>query len=332
MRTIDIETAWRYHGLGAVIIENSILRMIVIPELGGKILRLDHKPSDTHLFWQNPRLIPRPLPIGSRFDDHYFGGWDELFPNDEPSRIAGEPYPDHGELWTQPWGFAVEEHTDERLRFHMWCEGSVTVSRIDRWITVERDSPVLRFRYMLANRGITPLDFLWKLHPSLNVTSSSRIDLPDCTMIRGDEAFSDLAGEERFQWPFCRGKTGGRIDMRFMFTVDRPFKEFLYGIDLSDGWCALTDTETGIGFGLRFPKEVFTSAWLFVSGGGWRGYHTAVLEPSTAWPYILETAAEQGTCSRLGPGETLSCEVEAVIYEGAAGVSGIEPGGTVRTL
>ena len=330
MRNISIETAWRYHGLSAIIVENSVLRMIILPELGGKILRLDHKPSDTRLLWENPRLVPRLLPTGTGFDDHFFGGWDELFPNDEPSDIAGESYPDHGELWTQPWGFAVEEHSAEQVRLHMWCEGPVTNTRIDRHIIIERDSPVLHFSYGLKNRGAAPLDFLWKLHPALNVTPASRIDLPDCTMIRGDEQFSDLAGEERFEWPFCRSKTGDRIDMRFMFSTGCPFKEFLYGINLSEGWCALTDTETGVGFGLRFPKDVFTSVWLFVSGGGWRGYRTAVLEPCTAWPYNLETAVEQGTCAHLEPGGSLACEVEAVLYAGLKGVCEIGADGKVR--
>ena len=329
MGHITIETTWQYHGLHAISIENQALRIMVLPELGGKIFRLIHKPSDTSILWQNPRLVPRRLLMGTRFDDHFFGGWDELFPNDEPASVTGEPYPDHGELWTLPWQAEIEEHTDDRAVLHMWCYGSITNTRLDRWLTVTDNSPALSFRYALANMDHTGLDFLWKLHPALNVSPSCRIDLPPCTVIRGDEGFSGLIGEERFPWPVCLGKDGSGCDLRFMFRSGRPFKEFMYCIDLSDGWCAMTDCEKGVGFGLRFPKEVFTSIWLFVTDGGWRGYHTAILEPCTAYPFLLEKAIEQGTCGHLDPGETLTCEVEAVVYEGLSGVAGIEPGGKV---
>jgi len=326
---IAVETEWQYHGLLAICIENSVLRIVVLPELGGKIFRLIHKPSDSSILWQNPRLVPRQLPMGARFDDHFFGGWDELFPNDEPTSVTGEPYPDHGELWTLPWQARIEEHSVERAVLHMWCYGSVTNTRLDRWLTVMRDSPVLAFSYTLMNMDHTGLDFLWKLHPALNITSSSRIDLPPCTVIRGDEGFSGLIGEECFPWPVCRGKDGNKYDLRFMFSPGRSFREFMYGIDLSDGWCAITDREKNVGFGLRFPKEVFTSIWLFVTDGGWRGYRTAILEPCTAYPFLLDKAIEQGTCGHLNPGETLTCEVEAVVYEGFSGVNGIKPGGQV---
>jgi hypothetical protein len=178
----------------------------------------------------------------------------------------------------------------------------------------------------------TALDFLWKLHPALHVSPSSRIDLPECTVVRGDEGFGTLIGEERFPWPSCRGKNGEPCDLRFMFAEKRPFREFAYCIDLADGWCALTDCERSVGFGLRFPREIFSSVWLFVSGGGWRGYHMAILEPCTAYPFLLDKAIEQGTCGHLRPGETLTCEVEAVVYEGVSGVRRIEPGGAIIGL
>ncbi|MCE5250536.1 DUF5107 domain-containing protein [bacterium] len=329
MGHIIVETAWQYHGLQAICIENSLLRIVVLPELGGKIFRLIHKPSDTGILWQNPRLIPRRLPTGSRFDDHFYGGWDELFPNDEPTSAAGEPYPDHGELWTLPWQAVIEEESDEQAVLHMWCYGSVTTARLDRWLTVKRDSPLLTFRYELVNMSHTGLDFLWKLHPALNISPSSRIDLPPCTVIRGDREFSFLVGEERFPWPVCRGKDGDDCDLRFMFGSGRPFKEFVYCIDLENGWCAMTDSEKRVGFGMHFPKEIFTSVWLFITDGGWRGYRTAILEPCTAYPFLLDKAIEQGTCGHLNPGETLKCEVEAVVYEGLSGVKGIESGGQV---
>ena len=329
MSAVTVETDWTYRGMQAICLENRILRLILLPDLGAKILRLIHKPSDRNLLWENPRLIPRPVQVGASYDDNFFGGWDELFPNDEPVVMNGERYPDHGELWSQPWRWRVDEDSGGRVVIHVWCSCSVVNARVDKWLVMEAESPVLRFRHRIQNLGVTPLDFLWKLHPALAIGPNHRIDLPPCRVLRADDAFSDLVGDEQFNWPLCRGKDGGMVDLRFVPAPGRPSKEFVYCTDLADGWCALTDTAARVGFGMRFPREVFGSVWLFLSYGGWRGYSTAILEPCTAWPKELDTAVARGTCSHLDAGGALECEVEAVVYEGLRSLREIRAGGEV---
>ena len=198
MKPVTVDTCWQYCGMQTIILENNFLKVVILPELGAKILHLIHKPSDTEMLWQNPRLTPRPLPYGSNYDDNFFGGWDELFPNDEPVLIGGDRYPDHGEIWCQPWKYLIDEITESHATVHLWCFGSVSHTRMDKWITVKADRPVIQFRQKVTNLGSSPLDFLWKLHPALAISPNHRIDLPPCVMLRGDKEFSDLAGEERF--------------------------------------------------------------------------------------------------------------------------------------
>ena len=328
MKTIMVDTDWKYRNLESICIENNLLKVIILPELGAKIFRLIHKPTGTNLLWQNPRLIPHVVPSGTSYDDHFFGGWDELFPNDEPVIINGNAYPDHGELWTQPWRYSIDEYSETRVTVHLWGFGSAVNARIDKWITMNASSPVIHFRHRIENLGNNPLDFLWKLHPALNISPNHRIDLPPCRILRGDEDWSDIVGENQFSWPTCRAKNGETVDFRKILEHEN-FKEFVYGINLEDGWCALTDTKSKLGFGLRFPKDVFQSVWLFITNNGWRGYRTAVLEPCTAYPFELDKAIANGTCAHLGGGETLECEVEAVVYEGIQSVRQILPGGEV---
>ena len=329
MKPVAVDTSCRYRGMETIILENNCLKAVILPELGAKMLHLVHKPSDTEMLWLNPSLTPHALPCGSSYDDNFFGGWDELFPNDEPVKIDGKKYPDHGELWCRPWEYIIEERTDTHATVYLWCFGSVSATRIDKWITVTADRPVLKFRHKVTNLGDKPLDFLWKLHPALAISPDHRIDLPQCTMLRGDEEFSDLVGEEKFSWSTCKGKHGGTVDLRKVPPPESCSKEFLYGTDLADGWCAMTDTARKVGFGLVFPKDIFTSVWLFSSYGGWRGNYVAILEPCTAYPFDLQEAISNGTCAHLDGHSELECEIEAVLYEGLTSVSGIELGGKV---
>lgn len=96
---VRIDDRWRYLGFPVVTLENARIRLDAIPELGAKVFRFVHKASDTDLLWHHPRIEPRAVPVGASYNDHFSGGWHELFPNDAPGRVGEEVYPDHGELW-----------------------------------------------------------------------------------------------------------------------------------------------------------------------------------------------------------------------------------------
>ena len=175
---VRIDEHWHYRNLRALVVENSQLRLVILPELGGKLWSLVYKPFDREIFWHHPRVEPRPSPYGATYDDAFSGGWDELFPNDATLTVNGDVYPDHGEWWTMPFGWEISTRTDEEVTVHLWRTGVVTTTRVDRWITVRAGEPRLHLRYRIHNDGPRPLDFLWKLHPALAITPSARIELP----------------------------------------------------------------------------------------------------------------------------------------------------------
>src|SRR5919199_616506 len=107
--TVRVSTDWKFRDIDTVILENDLLRVVIMPDLGAKIWQLTYKPKGKDLLWHNPRLKPRKLPFHSIYDDTFFGGWDELYPNDTPEELNGEAEPDHGEIWTLPWEYAIEK-------------------------------------------------------------------------------------------------------------------------------------------------------------------------------------------------------------------------------
>ena len=59
MKPVTVDTDRRYRGMETIILENNCLKVVILPELGAKMLHLVHKPSDTEMLWLNPRLTPR---------------------------------------------------------------------------------------------------------------------------------------------------------------------------------------------------------------------------------------------------------------------------------
>jgi Domain of unknown function (DUF5107) len=108
---MKVDTRWSFEGFPVLRLENEALTVDVLPDLGGKILQITHRTLGRSFLWHNPRQRLRRLPLGASYDDHFFGGWDELLPNDVVESIAGETLVDHGELWTTPLSAVVEGMT-----------------------------------------------------------------------------------------------------------------------------------------------------------------------------------------------------------------------------
>lgn len=324
------DDARRLNGCRVLRIESDALVIEVLPEVGGKIYRWFHKPEERDWIWTHPRIPPAILPRGTDYDDHWCGGWDELFPCGGPGVHAGVEYPDHGEYWTAPCGWDVRRDGDA-LTLHLSATGGVTPTRWERWMTVRQGSSAVRFRHRITHHGPRDLDFLWALHPALAVRPGCRLLVPATEGVIGSPGGGRLAeAGGRFQWPLTPGRDGDAFDSSLVpqGVVEHGF-EMLYLDRLQAGWWALHDPTTRSGFGMAFDQRLFDTVWVFQTNGGWRGLHVAILEPCTGHPYDLAEAAAQGRCGRLAAGATLDTESTAVVYTGRDAVGTIAADGTV---
>lgn len=322
MPEVFANTDWSYRGMRAVTLESASLRVVILPGAGAKIWQITYKPLDAALLWNNPRVAPARHAINTRYDDVWSGGWDELFPNDEAAVIAGEPYPDHGELWTGEWRaevFSDGEQAGVTLRFTT----PVSSILVEKTIILRRGESRLRFQHRFTNLGTTPFPFLWKLHPALAVTPQHRLDFPSMKVVLEPEFPGTLEGAPLVSaWPYvCRGQR--RIDLRCVPPAEQRQLYFFYGAEMQAGWCALTNTATRLACGLYFDRAVFPCAWLFATYGGWRNYNVTVLEPCTGYPLNFAALEAAGRARILAPGESLSTRVLFTLQEGMRSVGNI---------
>jgi hypothetical protein len=320
------------HGLTMLRLDNGILQADILPDLGAKIWRLQHQKSGEQLLWHNPNVTPGIVPLGANYDDHFCGGWDELFPNDQAGSFRGAEYPDHGELWSQPWEWAVETDDAAGTTLRLRRPGSTCATIVEKRITLRAGESKLRFAHDIHNIGTTGFDFLWKLHPALRLGPKHVLDVPAKRAVIVHPGWSRGGDEiKEFAWPIARLGDGREFDYRQVPPPGTGTRDFLYLLGLDAGWCALTDTARGVGFSLAFSRTVFNSVWVFLTNGGWRGLDCLVLEPCTAWPKDLDEAFARGQMSHLDPGATLHADVVASVYESRSGVRHVSPDGDVES-
>jgi hypothetical protein len=355
MTTVDEGThpsGWR-----TLVLRNEHLEVVVLPGKGSEIYALRSRRHDLDLLWKAPwGLRPPPVAAAAATDsaawlDHYGGGWQELFPNGGDScAYAGAPHTFHGEASVVPWACEVDRSVSGGpvIRLELRCARSPF--RIEKRLSLEAQRPVLRIWERITNEGAVPMPFMWGHHPAFGapfLEEGCRLDLP-AAAFEADGApgspaapASWLAPGIRSSWPHVAragGETaaGARVDLSRVPGPEARAANLGYAVELQDGWYALTNPRLGLGFGLVWPREIFSCVWLWQEFCGSQGYpwygrvYVMGVEPHTSYPgHGLVQALERGTARWLAPGEQLEMTLLGVVYEGRGNVQRITPAGEV---
>ncbi len=93
-----------------VVLENGYLRVTLLPDYGGRILSILHKPTGRELLYQNPLGTPYLMFEGIFYYDYLviMGG---IFPS--------FPEPEHGRYWNQPYDLEIVSETTEAITVRM---------------------------------------------------------------------------------------------------------------------------------------------------------------------------------------------------------------------
>lgn len=301
-------------GMLGVELRGDLVSLTLFPDAGGKLLELVHRPSGFNLLWQNPRIGLARTYAGAPFDDVWCGGWDELFPTEAACELDGNAYHDHGDLWTGPWEWEVTEDDGDRGTLRLTRQSPSVPCRMEKWITVRRDSPAIHFRHRLTNLGPTPVRFLWNQHVAHAVGPGSRLHLPAGGLVV-EPPYVGRAGKEpgELSWPLHVNAGGNEHDLSRVPPPGSGLQEFFWPRELREGWCAVTHPSAGVGLGLAWDTGVFPTVWLFADYGGWRGHHFLLTEPCTGQPGSLAEAVARGDAATLEGGAALETEVVATV-------------------
>lgn len=290
-------------GTPVIRLENDFLQLEIAPGVGGRITSLVDKASGHDFLWRNGGLTLAGLTPYSEYDPNFYGGIDELIPNDLPEDLYGYESPDHGELWTTALEYEVQGDEVVLSRLLPLCG-----LHYERRIALRADAPFVDLHYRITNESSEERAFLWKLHAALAIEPGDRIVCPARTGQVVDLAWSRWETLTPFAWPFVEQ---GRADVvpECDGTID-----FLYLYDLEAGRIGLHSQNNDLLFEYQFDTGVFPYAWYFASYGGFDGHYVAVLEPCTTMPLSVIEAAQLKQCSLLAPGAQIETTVS--IYAG----------------
>jgi hypothetical protein len=290
-------------GVPIVRMTSTHLQVDVAPSVGGRVVSVVERRTGHEFLWRNEGLRLELKPEGSEYDPNFYGGIDELLPNDLAERISGIDCPDHGELWTTPLRSEIVGNV-------LTLQGNLARSGLEyrREMRLREDGPWVEFEYRVTNTSSEARRFLWKLHAAVAVQEGDLVDCPAGTAQVVDPAWSRFKTREPFNWPDIEGHIGHVIPAK------NGTMNFFYLFNLKAGRMFWRRPPAGLKFGYEFDTTVFPYAWLFASYGGFLGHYTIVLEPCTAMPISVNDASALNQCSCLEPGQVLETTVR--LYAG----------------
>lgn len=316
----------RVGALRRVTLSSAALEVAVLPELGGKLVRLarpgpvaqsGHDRREDNVLLEPPEAERpwRPATHGARFEDFDVSGLDDCFPTVAACPAPDEPalrLPDHGDLWSVPWQLdaAGDSLTLSARARSLPC-------RLTRRVSL--DGNRVRLDYTLASEADRPLAYLWSAHPLLAVSPGSRIHLPaEVSALLLEWSAGDRLGHrgDRVPWP-----RAGVRDLSLLPGPEAGVADKLFTDRLRHGLCAVHDVARARSLTFRFDPARLPYLGLWICAGGWptsraAKHFTLALEPCSGRPDSLAEAVRAGTCARLAARETATWSLELELTDG----------------
>lgn len=302
-----------FYNESAVFLENERLRAVILPQHGGKVASLYLKHRQFELLFQNPKPFYSPARPYDPFYNFEACGFDDAFPTIDACEVrVGDKkvlYPDHGEIWSTPFDFRVENN-----RVVMACAGGILPWRYEKILELKEDR--LHCSYRITNMGETVFPYLWAFHCLVNYRSDMELVFPGGVEQVENVCDSPALGKAGTVYRFPDDETADgsiRSFGRVPPTLPRSAEKFYVRGRVTQGKC-----------GYRYPSEDVTALveydaaklpylGFWCTAGGFRGDYNCALEPASAYYDSIPTAVNNHAVSVLHPGETISFSIRVTL-------------------
>ncbi len=288
-------------------LQNERVRIEICPELGAKIVGLTDLASGREWMWTPPdRGDLFRNRTGDPFQDSTIIGADECIPTIAPSHWQGRDLPDHGEAWSEAW--SVDDDAFDRGAIVTYLRFPVSPLEMVRAVTLEGST--VRLRYRLTNLADEPTDYIWALHPLMNIHPGDRLLLPAEVKTLRTDAVDLPPWRGRgvvVEWP----QPGHGLDLSRLDLGGEGRSMKLFTEPLKQGLAAIHNEESGDYLVFAFDAAINNTLGIWINRGGWNGYQHVALEPGNGAPDPLALAVQDWKrFTRLQPGETVRWDLD----------------------
>lgn len=314
-------STYTFNDFNFVSIENESVKVVFIPELGGKMVDLIHKKTGNQFLLKPASTVDyKKANYGANFENYDLSGFDECFPTVSEAVLdnGGQElvFPDHGELWSQPW-----KHEIEGSRLLLSVDGVNLNYRLVKRIKLLKDG--LMIDYFLENLSDESFNYLWSAHPLLKATPGSEVILDnEIDQVLVNWASDDSIGThgDIVPWPVVQ-KSGKSFDFSKVHNKNAGTTAKFFTGKLTSGKAGLYRADIDETLMFHFDPQKIPYLGLWLCYGGWPEWTddkhlTVALEPTNGRPDSLKEAVDRNECASLGPHQSTCWSLELNFLKG----------------
>lgn len=261
--------------------------IVVMPEVGAKVFSLKNLRSGREWMWTPPEgAVFERLTLRTPFEESSLVGADECLPSIAACEWRGRAIPSHGEAWSSVW--EVDRLALTQGRIVTTLQLPLSPFWVER--TIRLDGATITFDYALRNTDFGPQEFMWAFHPLMQIEQGDRLELPGITQMLTEAAMNVPLGKrgEKIAWPYPA--EGVALDQLEFGQPDAALKLFSQAGAASSA--TIRNERTGDALRYDFDPRRVDTLGVWLTRGGWRGYHHLAVEPGIGAPDPLDVAVE----------------------------------------
>lgn len=291
------------NGLKGYRLENDAVSLTVLLQ-GAKIISMFDKHVKREWLWSPQGAVPKKYETNN-FDCQWFGGMDDLFPNDIPSKESRMYSVDHGLLWHPNWKAVLIEQSKLVLELQIE-EMQVFVQK-----SIQLNLEGFVFSYSIENQGAEEINGLLRIHPAFAMESGVKLTVP------AEKAFCDRVYHSpscdtvEYNWPNMP-ISGKAIDLSH-FSNYESIQEILQYLVLEQGKFELSDYKKSCRICFRFERQMFPILTVYACNNSIEGTKVVVAEPSTGRFSSLEEVRTSGDVFRIAAHEKVEFDITTII-------------------
>ena len=208
---------WSYT---AVVLENELLRITMLPDLGGRVYQVIFKPTGNNEMYENPVIKPSPWGPPEQ------GGW-----------LAaggiewGLPVEEHGYVWGDPWGHITVPYDETRTGVTLFMPNQEDHLRAEVDVILRAGEAAFTLQPRISNPTGQAVDYQFWLDallapgPANRPGPNLRFILPTEQVTvhsRGDASLPEA--QAAMAWPLYAGRDNSRLGnwTQFLGFFERP--------------------------------------------------------------------------------------------------------------
>lgn len=307
-----------YQNFKGIKIENHMVSLVTIPDIGGKIVSIKDKKNNFEYVYNEGFRDLKKSEYDSSFDMESPTGIDECFPTIGKCIYPDFPWkginiPDHGEIWP--------------LKFKNKIKGTSSVYQEVNGIRFPylftREIKLLNnriiFFYRIKNLCNMDFKFGWSMHPQFVIMEDTIIEIvgnPDF-YVDFSTKYNFGVGTKKFKWPCGVNDKDGKIDFSILTDINDGNLTKLYLLNISGKKVDLFYKNVQQRIGVEFYNEERNFYGIAINKGGWpfngKPYNWIGIEACNCITDKLSESIKRGVFGLLKQNSTVSWEVIFII-------------------